>query len=63
MTRFDGLLMRNKFHLVCTTLSSRVIFDSLITFSLKFTSSKIMMPIGSGLISIENVLYEQHGGP
>jgi len=22
-----------------------------------------MMPIGSGLISIENVLYEQHGGP
>jgi hypothetical protein len=56
MTRFDGLLMRSEFHLVCTTLSSRVILDSLMAFSLKFTSSKKTMPIGSGLISIEKCI-------
>jgi hypothetical protein len=56
MTRFNGLLRRSKFHLVCTTLSSRVILDSLMTFSLKFTSSNIMMPIDSGLISIEKCI-------
>jgi hypothetical protein len=56
MTRFNGLLTRSKFHLVCTTLSSRVILDSLMVSSLKFTSSKIMMPISSGLISIEKCI-------